>query len=661
MTNATRILARGLLPLLLCLSLALAFGSAGGATITIVNIDGVDEGFNDPTPVSPVGGNPATTLGAQRLYIFQYAANLWGSKICSTVQIQVYAQFNPLQCDSASAVLGSTSTSSVRNFTGAPYTATWYPQSLANSLVGSDLAVGTADMTISFNSTLDGGTCLGHTVWYYGTDGNEGANVELLPVILHELTHGLGFMTTTNGSTGIYSSSSPHIYDYFLHDNTTGLRWNQETSAQRRASAIAGSKLAWGGSNVLTYAPTFLAKRPELLVNVPAGIAGEYSMVGAVFGATVTAGGVTADVVLVNDGAGTSTSDACEQPFVNAADVAGKWALLDRGTCTFVVKAQAAQAAGAVGVIVGNNAAGLPPNPMGGSDPTIVIPVVGISQADANTIKANLATGVNVTVKLHPTALTGVDAAGRPLMYTPNPFASGSSVSHWDVTVAPNALMEPFINNDLHDAVDMSLPLLHDIGWVVGWPTATTLARFAAEGRSDGVLLRWQFGDPGDVSVITVQRAPAETGPWASITTELGQDGDATLALDTQAEPGITYYYRLSVLDVFGETTNLGLVSAQRATPLTAGVTFGAPTPNPSAHGVSLQLRISQPEYVRLSVLDASGRVVRKLHEGMLSPGEHSLSWDGRSSGSELVPAGVYFFSLHTSAGVQTRRVAIVR
>jgi hypothetical protein len=82
MKNSTRIHARGLLPFLLCLSLTLAIGNAGGATITVINNDGVNEGFNDPTPVSPVGGNPGTTLGAQRLYLFQYAANIWGSQIC---------------------------------------------------------------------------------------------------------------------------------------------------------------------------------------------------------------------------------------------------------------------------------------------------------------------------------------------------------------------------------------------------------------------------------------------------------------------------------------------------------------------------------------------------------------------------------------------------
>jgi hypothetical protein len=54
-------------------------------------------------------------------------------------------------------------------------------------------------------------------------------------------------------------------------------------------------------------------------------------------------------------------------------------------------------------------------------------------------------------------------------MYGPNPFQSGSSVSHWDVSAFPNQLMEPNINGDLTHAVkppyDLTAPLLKDIGW----------------------------------------------------------------------------------------------------------------------------------------------------------------------------------------------------
>ena len=60
--------------------------------------------------------------------------------------------------------------------------------------------------------------------------------------------------------------------------------------------------------------------------------------------------------MLVDDGSATSTL-AC-QPLVNGAEVDGKIAVVDRGECLFVEKVQAAQDAGAVGVVVVNNVAG---------------------------------------------------------------------------------------------------------------------------------------------------------------------------------------------------------------------------------------------------------------------------------------------------------------
>jgi hypothetical protein len=63
----------------------------------------------------------------------------------------------------------------------------------------------------------------------------------------------------------------------------------------------------------------------------------------------------------------------------------------------------------------------------------------------------------------------GADAAGRPLLYTPNPLEEGSSVSHWDASAFPNLLMEPNINLDLTTILvppkDLTVPLLKDLGW----------------------------------------------------------------------------------------------------------------------------------------------------------------------------------------------------
>ena len=98
------------LTVLLSLALAAVVAAApvahAAATVTIVNNDGASEGFNDPTPVAPVGGNAGTTLGQQRLIVFQYAAQKWGQTLDSVVPIFVRANFDPLTCTVTSAVLG---------------------------------------------------------------------------------------------------------------------------------------------------------------------------------------------------------------------------------------------------------------------------------------------------------------------------------------------------------------------------------------------------------------------------------------------------------------------------------------------------------------------------------------------------------------------------
>jgi hypothetical protein len=135
-----------------------------------------------------------------------------------------------------------------------------------------------------------------------------------------------------------------------------------------------------------------------VVVNPPSAIAGNYPATGANFGPAVTNTGLTGDVALVNDGAGVSSTDACE-PLVGFP--AGKIALLDRGSCDFVVKVKNAQNAGAIGAIVASNAPGDPVT-MGGTDATIVIPAIMVTQASGNLYKANLPFNATLQVNQNP-------------------------------------------------------------------------------------------------------------------------------------------------------------------------------------------------------------------------------------------------------------------
>ena len=165
---------------------------------------------------------------------------------------------------------------------------------------------------------------------------------------------------------------------------------------------------------------------PGLLrIHAPASIAGDYQAQAASFGPALTVPGVTGTVVLGQDSVGStvpgdpapSIYDACE-PLTNGAAVSGNIALVYRGTCNFTVKVKNAQNAGATGVIVANrnDAGGLPG--MGGADPTVVIPSLGISFADgekirvepANTVTAELTGNVETTPENSIRWLMGEDS-----------------------------------------------------------------------------------------------------------------------------------------------------------------------------------------------------------------------------------------------------------
>lgn len=460
-------LALGLLPMALVFAAAPAFA---GANVVIVPFDAPGTGYFDPTPATPVGGNPGTTLGDQRLIAAQFAATLWGATLTSDQPIFVGVRFTPLTCSPTSGVLGSAGTTFVlRDFDPSVFPSTWYHSALADAISGVDQVPGFVDISSNFNSSVDDDpNCLGGRGWYYGLDHNQGTAIDFLAVLAHELAHGLGHSNFVNEATGANFSGFTDVYSVYTVDNTTGLHWNTMTDAERAASAVNCRNVAWDGPAATATALNYLAPgTPLLTVNSPGSIAGDYPVGAAGFGPALSTPGLTGDVVLADDGVLVG-SDACE-PLVNGGAIAGNIALVDRGGCPFVTKTLNAEAAGATAVIVADNVAGCPPPGLGGTDPTITIPSVRVTNADGAAIKAELGGGVNVTLGVDPTRLAGADAAGHPLLYAVDPVALGSSISHWDTSTFPNTLMEPSINADLIPAFDLDLSpgQMADVGWTL--------------------------------------------------------------------------------------------------------------------------------------------------------------------------------------------------
>jgi len=464
---------RTLVSLTFCALATVPFDAHATATIVIQNANDPGVGFNDPTAAQPVGGNPGTTVGQQRLIAFKYAAFVWGMAIDSGPTILISSKFEPLTCSADKGVLGSASPSFVVAGSSLPFPSLWYPIALGNSLSGTDQQPGQPAINTHFNSDVGGTNCLSTDSWYYGLDGNVQSNqLDLVAIALHEFAHGLGFFTPTNGSTGALfncngtCASRSSVFDHYLLDNTAGIHWDQMTTdAQRANSAINTRKLVWDGTNATGQVPQVLQLGTPTLTT-PA--LGDDLLIGvAAFGPALNSTGISFPLQVAGP-----DNYGCNGPL---NDLTNKVALIDRGpgldastACAFTQKVKNAQLAHARAVVVADNRAESPPPNMSGTDPTITIPSVHVTQADGNTLRNQ--PGVMVTLHTLPIYAGAGDMSGHPLLYTPNPFMAGSSIPHNDTSTRPHLLMQPDYSTNLGHYLDLTAFFLKDLGWTVPNP-----------------------------------------------------------------------------------------------------------------------------------------------------------------------------------------------
>ena len=141
---------------------------------------------------------------------FQRAIDIWKVLLSSTVPINVTAYWEELD----QGVLGAANANDFyRNFPGAREVNTYYPLALAEKLAGRELnSVNEDDIYCRFNSKMP---------WYYGTASDVPLGTfDFTSIVLHELGHGLGFVSSmrVSGQQGFYGFGTPYkaIYDKFL-------------------------------------------------------------------------------------------------------------------------------------------------------------------------------------------------------------------------------------------------------------------------------------------------------------------------------------------------------------------------------------------------------------------------------------------------------------
>jgi len=169
----------------------------------------------------------------------QASIDIWAANFESKVPIYIEATWGR---SSSFSILGSARPGSYfSNFAGAPDAGLWYPSALANALAGKDLDGDNPEMIITVNSLAS---------WYRGGGtGPSKSEYDLQSVILHEMAHGLGFLSTDSYDDffGYGSIDQPTAYDAYVQTGD-GRRLSDLPSPSLELGEALTSKLVWSGA-----------------------------------------------------------------------------------------------------------------------------------------------------------------------------------------------------------------------------------------------------------------------------------------------------------------------------------------------------------------------------------------------------------------------------
>jgi photosystem II stability/assembly factor-like uncharacterized protein len=86
-----------------------------------------------------------------------------------------------------------------------------------------------------------------------------------------------------------------------------------------------------------------------------------------------------------------------------------------------------------------------------------------------------------------------------------------------------------------------------------------------------------------------------------------------------------------------------------------------ANSPNPFNPETTIRYSLPRATQVRLYVYDVSGRLVRRLEEGMEPAGERAVTWNGRDDRGTPVGSGVYIYRLDVDGMRLTRKMSLLK
>ncbi|MCK4302740.1 MAG: hypothetical protein KAY24_00700 [Candidatus Eisenbacteria sp.] len=150
---------------------------------------------------------------------------------------------------------------------------------------------------------------------------------------------------------------------------------------------------------------------------------------------------------------------------------------------------------------------------------------------------------------------------------------------------------------------------------------------------------------------------------WVPINIDISEyaDDNANVQIRFDMESDAAWEYGgWNIDDVRVIATNQGAQDIEPVRPSRLSLTVSS-RPNPFVSMTSLRLTIpADVSEASLTIFDASGRMIRTLHEGAIDSGMHAFSWIGKDEQGQPVPAGTYYCRAQSGeASVVTRMIRL--
>jgi hypothetical protein len=92
-----------------------------------------------------------------------------------------------------------------------------------------------------------------------------------------------------------------------------------------------------------------------------------------------------------------------------------------------------------------------------------------------------------------------------------------------------------------------------------------------------------------------------------------------------------------------------------------APIRLEKPMPNPTRSGSSIGFTVPRSMHVDLAIFDVTGRLVRKVVEGIRDTGEYVAEWDGRTANGDRAASGPYFVRLFAEDVVLSEKIVLMK